>query len=114
MTAVIVTGGRHYANAEKVAAILGPIGPRVVVHGGATGADHLAAIWAVAHGINSVAVYADWKGMGRKAGPMRNAEMLRLYPRATVVAFPGGKGTADCVKQARAIGMPIVTVDGAA
>jgi hypothetical protein len=34
--------------------------------------------------------------------------MLEAHPEALVVAFPGGRGTADCVRQARGLGMPVL------
>lgn len=78
-----------------------------VIHGGAPGADRHAA--AVAHdmGREVVCVPADWIKHGRKAGPMRNAEMLDMKPNV-VIALPGGRGTADMCRQARAAGVRVV------
>jgi hypothetical protein len=45
---------------------------------------------------------AEWESLGRKAGPIRNQRMLTEGKPALVVAFPGGKGTANMVAQARA------------
>jgi predicted Rossmann-fold nucleotide-binding protein len=36
--------------------------------------------------------------------------MLAENPDALVIAFPGGHGTADCIKQAKELGMKIVEV----
>jgi hypothetical protein len=45
------------------------------------------------------------------AGSIRNAFMLQWHP-TKVVAFPGGSGTADMCKQARAAGLePIIVTD---
>lgn len=48
---------------------------------------------------------ADLELFGPGAGPRRNQAMLHLAEK--VVAFPGGKGTANCVRQARALGLPV-------
>jgi len=47
---------------------------------------------------------------GRAAGPVRNAQMLAEGKPDFVVAFPGGRGTADMCKQARARGVKVVEV----
>ncbi len=49
---------------------------------------------------------AKWETYGKAAGPIRNREMLLNLP-ALVVAFPGGKGTADMVRQAERAGIPV-------
>ena len=98
---VIVTGGRDYDDFAMVADVLSAIQPDLVVQGGATGADKLASDWAkYSDKTECITVNADWNKYGAYAGPKRNIEMLEAYPEAMVVAFPGGKGTANCVKEA--------------
>lgn len=54
---------------------------------------------------------ADWERHGKSAGPIRNREMLTVrFGVDILVAFPGGKGTADCVAQARALGIKVLEV----
>ena len=43
---------------------------------------------------------ADWAKHGKAAGPIRNAEMLTEFLPDYIVAFPGGKGTADMLRKA--------------
>lgn len=100
MRDVIVTGGRHYDDRDKVWAVLNLLKPEVVIQGGATGADALAKAWAKAQGVGVVQHDADWKTYGYAAGPRRNVEMLEAHPDAVVVAFLGGDGTANCVRNA--------------
>lgn len=116
MMVVLVTGGRDYSDAAMVAEVLGHVlaraGSMQLLHGGATGADALAAEWAVAHRVDAVAfpvLVSEWNRLGKSAGPIRNARMIAERPDV-VVAFPGGTGTADCVAQARAAGIPVVVV----
>jgi hypothetical protein len=101
---VLVCGGRFFGDRAWLGSVLGEI-HRVtpitkIVEGGALGADRLARQWAVARGIAVSTFEADWKVHGRAAGPMRNARMLDLAKPDMVVAFPGGSGTANMVRQA--------------
>jgi hypothetical protein len=83
-----------------------------IVHGGARGTDTSAERWAKVRGISSQVVRikrSDWKKYGLGAGPMRNAKMLALKPDV-VIAFPGGNGTKDMIKQARAANVRVIEV----
>jgi hypothetical protein len=80
-----------------------------VVHGGAKGADALAGRWADAREVNTEVFYADW-ARGKRAGPERNQRMLDSKPDL-VVAFPGGRGTADMVRRAKAAGIEVIEVE---
>jgi len=54
---------------------------------------------------------ADWDTHGKAAGPIRNQSMLDQNPGIElVIAFPGGKGTADMVARARKKGIPVVEI----
>lgn len=80
-------------------------GIKELCQGGALGADRLALFWAIAEGIPVMTYPARWKALGGRAGPERNARMLTEWKPDIVLAFPGGKGTADMVKRARAAGV---------
>lgn len=107
---VLVCGGRDYAAIDVVYQTLDKIHQETpitrIVEGGAQGADRLAWRWAIFRGVKCVTVEADWIAHGKAAGPIRNKEMLALGPNL-VVAFPGGKGTADMVRQARVAGVEV-------
>jgi hypothetical protein len=77
-------------------------GVTLVIAGGARGADTLAEEWAKAVGLPCRVFMADWAGLGRKAGPIRNEQMLSKGQPHLVVAFPGGRGTAHMMGIARA------------
>lgn len=112
---VLVCGSRKYANRWHVYEVLdaahaaNPIS--LIIHGGATGADALAHSWAVEHDIRWNRYRANWKEYGNPAGPMRNQMMLDQAKPDLVVAFPGGTGTADMVRKARAANVPVFTVE---
>ena len=97
---VLITGGRDFADRQLLFETLDRLhaarGFTLVIHGAAKGADSLADEWAKERGIEVQARPADWKKHGRAAGPIRNQEMLKENPQL-VVAFPGGKGTANMV-----------------
>ncbi|EYB67282.1 hypothetical protein DEIPH_ctg045orf0011 [Deinococcus phoenicis] len=88
--------------------------PDEVVTGGASGADTMGKAWALENGIPHRGVPAEWERWGKKAGPLRNAEMARYAcdgVRGGCLALPGGKGTADMVQQARTSGLTMMEVE---
>jgi len=108
---VLVCGGRHYSDrakmAEVLAQLLPPMPPIELINGCAPGADMLARDWALARGITIQYFPADWGKHGRAAGPIRNQQMLDQGKPDLVVAFAGGRGTADMVRRARAAGVRV-------
>ena len=111
---ILVCGGRNYANVRRVYAVLNGLHAEIrigtVAHGDASGADRLAAGWAMDYGVTSSAYIAQWERDGRAAGPIRNARMLAEAKPSLVVAFPGGRGTADMMRRARAAGVLVLEV----
>lgn len=103
---ILVCGGRDYKNSAKVYEVLnelhlshGPIG--LIINGGAAGADYRSTYWAKLHGIPVHVYHAQWEALGKRAGPIRNALMLKSEKIDIVVAFPGKAGTADMIKKAK-------------
>lgn len=113
--AVLVCGGRNFEDVAWLRSALDRLHTEVpfsrVIAGGARGVDTLAAEWAVARGIPADVFMADWKGLGRKAGPIRNQRMLDEGKPDLVVAFPGGRGTADMVRRARDAGIEVTLIE---
>lgn len=109
---VLVCGGRDYADRARLFAFLDQQHAAepftLVVHGAAQGADSMAGEWAAARNVPCTPVPADWKRFGRGAGPRRNREMLARHRPDLVIAFPGGRGTADMVECATAAGVRVV------
>jgi hypothetical protein len=110
MKRVLVCGGRDYTDMLCVDRTLKTVhlkhGIGILIHGACEGADSLCRDWAEAHGIHAAGVEALWSFYGNPAGPKRNAAMLILQPEL-LVAFPGGKGTANMVRQATEAGVPL-------
>lgn len=108
---VLVCGGRHYSDVVRLYAELDRIneveGIAVIIEGSSSGADSLAAAWAGARHVPLKHFSPDWATYGRAAGPIRNAAMLREGRPDLVVAFPGGRGTADMTRQAQQAGIEL-------
>lgn len=84
-----------------------PPGDLVLIHGGAKGVDHHADEWAVVNWVPVECFEADWKRYGNSAGPIRNQQMIDEGKPDLVIAFPGGRGTADMVRRAKAAGIKV-------
>ncbi len=106
---VLVCGGRDYSDRKFVYQCLDALHKEhpidVLIEGGAVGTDRIAGGWAVKMGINNLVFPADWNKHGKAAGPIRNQRMLNEGKPDLVVAFPGGRGTADMMKRAKAAGV---------
>lgn len=115
MTRVIVCGGRDYQNRKRLFQVLDAAVQRLglshVISGGAMGADLLAQEWAVLRGVHFDVFKAHWGKEGKAAGHLRNARMIAEGKPDLVIAFPGGRGTANMVKQAEAAGIPVHKID---
>lgn len=112
---VLVCGGRDYQDREKVFKALSDIhADRIITdlhEGGAEGVDRLAFEWGCQYlRILKVRWEADWKKHGRAAGPIRNQRMIDEGKPDIVLAFPGGRGTADMVRRARAAGVEVIEI----
>lgn len=110
---LLVCGGRDYSDREtlfhRLDSIHGQRPINIIIEGGAQGADSLARAWARSRGVLVATVPALWDKRGRGSGPQRNAAMLSLNPDG-VLAFPGGRGTANMVQQAKDSGLKVVDV----
>lgn len=113
---VLVCGDRRWTDAAAVERVLKEFPPgTVVVHGGARGADTIAARIAARLGFEVLAFPARWDVYDRAAGPIRNSQMLAQGPDL-VVAFhadlAASRGTKDMVCKARRAGIPVILVTG--
>lgn len=111
---MLVCGGRAYNNWFVASEWLDqmhrdhPIA--AIIHGGARGADSLAGRWAHENGVVCETYRAEWERLGKRAGPIRNQQMLDNGKPDCVVWFPGGAGTADMVRRAEKANVPTLEV----
>lgn len=110
---VLVCGGRDYQDKMRVFAELNMLRPTHVIHGACpTGADSFAREYCSdeSQGVIEEAYPAKWHKHGPAAGPIRNRQMLFEGKPDVVLAFPGGRGTADMVARARKVGVRVIEV----
>lgn len=109
---VIVCGGRDYADRKTLRKSLAAFHAQrpitAIIHGGARGADFLAEEWARHNRLPVIRVDAPWAAFGKAAGHTRNGWMLEHCQPNAVLAFPGGRGTEDMVRQAEAANVEVV------
>lgn len=111
---VLVCGGRNFTNWLSVHNELRPylIKSEIndgdhstytleIISGMARGADTIAAKYAEQYNLRLHKFPANWDKYGKAAGSIRNQQMIdECYPDL-VLAFPGGRGTADMIKRAK-------------
>ncbi len=111
---VLVCGSRDNGQAAPVGSVLDafhratPI--TALIEGGARGVDRLAREWAQSRGVPVETFAADWHRYGPAAGPIRNRRMIVEGEPEVVIAFPGGKGTANMVKEARRAHLEVLVI----
>jgi hypothetical protein len=105
---VAIIGSRDFPQLKLVAECVDtlPAGT-VVVSGGARGVDRQAEQRARTRGLEVLVIRANWALHGRKAGFLRNPEIVAAADR--VVAFWDGtsRGTAHSIAVARQAGKPV-------
>ena len=82
----------------------------VVVHGAARGVDQMAGEWAIELGLAVDAHPADWNNLGKRAGYVRNAEMVKIADCAIFVWDGKSKGTRHSIRLVHDKGIPYVVV----
>ena len=111
---IIVCGGRDWSDLETIASVLIRYDPVkvTIIQGEARGADYIAKNIALSLGFSVEGYYADWKRLGKSAGPERNKEMLDSGTDL-VIAFPDptSRGTWDMVRRAMAAGVEVEVIN---
>lgn len=94
-----------YERLEKL-----PVGT-TIMHGDARGVDRKAESLAPGFGLNVRVYPADWEAHGKKAGHVRNDEMLNQNPDL-VLAFWNGTspGTGSMIEKAERRGIPVEVI----
>lgn len=113
---VLVCGGRDFDDFHLLDKTLDQIDfdneIELIIQGGAIGADFLSRVWAKSMSIPWIEFSANWNKYGKKAGPIRNQQMLDEGKPDLVVAFPteDSVGTWDMVKRATEAGIEVQIV----
>jgi hypothetical protein len=83
----------------------------VVVTGGASGADWWAHNHAGHRGLARRVIRADWDRYGKRAGVIRNIQMLDERPDLVIAFWDGeSRGTAHTIREARKRGIPVEVI----
>ncbi|HXH35730.1 MAG TPA: SLOG family protein [Plantibacter sp.] len=111
---VIVTGSRDFNDRDAIRRALEALTTHAnvtIVHGGARGADHIAAEEADYIGYTVEEHPADWARHGKRAGILRNLEMLDAGATRVIAFWDGqSRGTAHTIRAARERGMRVSIV----
>ena len=118
---LLVCGGRDFVNVPLLWRLLDWLDKdgevRVVIEGASDdvtgpfqGADYWAHQWALARQKPTVRAHADWRKHGKAAGPIRNKAMIDEHKPDWLIAFPGGRGTSNMIRQAQDAGIHVQVV----
>lgn len=113
---VLICGGRDYFDTKYFYETMDALHAfddfkyTLIVQGGARGADTLAMAWARDRKIPCATFPADWAKYGKRAGYVRNQDMLDKGRPELVIAFPGGRGTAMMVDIAKRAGVRVLEI----
>lgn len=111
---IMVCGGRDFDDYQRLSAALAfttlnPILDCSIISGGAKGADKMTEIFANAHNVPITIIKADWDKHGRKAGMLRNIQMLNMCPDVVYAFWDGrSKGTEHSITEAGRNGIRVV------
>lgn len=99
-----VIGSRNFRDFDLLCDVLSGYDPKVIVSGGAQGADKLAEEWARKNNIDTLIFKPDWEKFGRSAGFVRNKDIVENSD--ILIAFWDGKskGTANSIDLAKKMG----------
>ena len=108
-----IVGSRNFADPERLSRIVDKVQGDItlIVSGGARGADTLAEYYAKKKAIPYLIFPADWDKHGKKAGILRNQDIVDNADAMIAFLAPESKGTKDSIKRAQKKGIPIHIVN---
>lgn len=108
-----IIGSRTFNNYNQLNEVLEPYKSRItlVISGAAKGADSLGEKWANENNIETLIFPADWNTYGKRAGFIRNEDIIKNCE--CVVAFWNGKskGTAHSLSLCKKLNKPYKIID---
>jgi hypothetical protein len=107
---VAVIGSRTFSDYKLVKETLSTLNITLLVSGGAMGADSLGEQYAKLNEIPTKIFYPDWKTHGKKAGFLRNTDIIK--ESELIVAFWDGKskGTLDSIKKTEELNKNVLII----
>lgn len=113
---VLICGGRDFDKFHLLDKVLDEVSKNsvitAIISGGAEGADKMGEEYAYMNHIPLHRYPANWFLFGKKAGPIRNQQMIDEGKPDLVVAFPtkNSRGTYDMIRRAEKHGIKTIVV----
>lgn len=105
---VAIVGARNYPEPNDVRDYIDTLDTTdIIVSGGSGVVDLTAESYGLERGFEVDVFHANWGSFGRRAGPIRNTEIVRNSDRCVAFPYPGCKGTWDTVRKFRAMNKPV-------
>ena len=113
---ILVCGSRYYADYQTIYKVIKSFGTDItIVSGACRGADIIAVKVAQKLGLPFREYPANWSLYGKKAGVLRNQQMIDIEHPDLVIAFhpdiEGSKGTKDMIRRAKYHGIKTIIKD---
>jgi len=106
---VAIVGSRSWTDYEMVRDYVYSLADDdVVVSGGARGPDEWGQIYAEERGLDTLIFPADWATHGKRAGMLRNIDIVKACVRLVAFWSDESKGTAHSIGLARKAGKPVL------
>jgi hypothetical protein len=82
-----------------------------LISGGAAGVDRIGEAWARLNGLPITRMLPEWDKYGRRAGLLRNSDLVSACECAVVFWDGASRGTLDTINKLRAAGRACVVVE---
>lgn len=113
---VLVCGSRGWESVWQVRMVyaeLDKLKPTEIISGGARGADRVAEVWAKTNSVPITVITPNWEKYGRRAGILRNNQMLDTKPDLVLAFWDGlSKGTKHTIDEALRRNMKVEVIRG--
>jgi len=107
-----IVGSRDFPSRRAVQNFVASLSPdTIIVSGGAAGVDSWAVETARLRGMKTKVFEADWRRFGRKAGPLRNAQIVRAIDELAAFWDGESRGTLNTVALAASVDIPVTVFD---
>jgi hypothetical protein len=113
-----IVGGRDYKDyshfkrvvSEYISTDLDGIFPKEIISGGASGVDTMAEKWSQENDIPISIFYPQWEVYGKKAGLLRNTDIINSSTHILALPTKKSRGTYDSISKAKISGKKVKIV----
>lgn len=105
---VAIVGSRDYPNLDQVVELVQALPEgTVVISGGAQGVDITAEMTAKAQGLDRIIFQPQWGIYGKKAGAIRNQQIVEAADRVIAFSYNNSPGTNITIEMAKKAGKQV-------